>query len=70
VSAAPLWVVSCRDAPGAVAARIELRPRHSLWWRTGPLTPLVYGPLLAGPEGEGPPVGSLFVVAAPDRAAV
>ncbi|MFI9809380.1 YciI family protein [Streptomyces sp. NPDC052301] len=61
----PLWVVHCLDAPGTEALRARLRPDHSLHLRSGLLDPLLYGPLVA--EDGGRAVGSLLVVAAPDR---
>lgn len=64
----PVWAVHCLDAPGSAALRKELRPHHSRWLRDGRPRPLLYGPLTADATGE--VVGSLIVVAAPDRETV
>jgi hypothetical protein len=67
-----LWMIHALDAPGMRDARQDARPEHSARIRSaldsGAVRPLLYGPLTG--DDALTPLGSLFLVTAPDRPAV
>ena len=61
-----LFVVYCKDKPGALDTRMATRPTH-LDYLNGAGLVKAAGPLLSD---AGDPIGSLLIVEAEDRAAV
>jgi uncharacterized protein YciI len=61
-----LFVVYCKDKPGALDTRMATRPTHLDYLNAAGLVKAA-GPLLSD---EGNPIGSLLIVEAEDRAAV
>ncbi len=61
-----LFVVYCKDKPGALDTRMATRPTH-LDYLNGAGVVKAAGPLL---DDAGSPVGSMLIVEAEDRAAV
>jgi uncharacterized protein YciI len=61
-----LFVVYCKDKPGALETRMATRPTH-LDYLNGAGLVKAAGPLL---DDAGSPVGSMLIVEAKDRAAV
>ncbi len=62
-----LFALICTDRPGTAALRQSTRPAH-LAYLDGRAAELVQAGALLGHDGA--PCGSLFVIEAPDRAAV
>ncbi len=62
-----LFTLICTDKPGALPIRQATRPAHLGHLRAHEPTLRFAGPLL---DAEGNPSGSLFLLEAPDRAAV
>jgi len=63
-----IFTVTCTDKPGALALRKANVEAHRAHWRESGLDILAAGPLVED-DGE-TMVGSLFLIEAPDRAAV
>lgn len=61
-----LFVVYCKDKPGALETRMATRPTH-LDYLNGTNLVKAAGPLL---DNAGSPIGSMLIVEAEDRAAV
>ena len=61
-----LFVVYCKDKPGALDTRMATRPTH-LDYLNGAGVVKAAGPLL---DDAGSPIGSMLIVEAEDRAAV
>lgn len=61
-----LFIVYCKDKPGALETRMATRPTH-LDYLNGTGLVKAAGPLL---DDAGSPVGSMLIVEAEDRAAV
>ncbi len=61
-----LFVVYCKDKPGALDTRMATRPTHLDYLNAAGLVKAA-GPLL---DDAGSPIGSLLIVEAEDRAAV
>jgi uncharacterized protein YciI len=61
-----LFVIICKDKPGALDTRLATRPVHLDYLNASGLVKAA-GPLLSD---EGNPIGSLLIVEAEDRAAV
>ncbi|MBO9545212.1 YciI family protein [Caulobacter sp.] len=61
-----LFVVYCKDKPGALETRMATRPTH-LDYLNGAGVVKAAGPLL---DDAGSPIGSMLIVEAEDRAAV
>lgn len=64
----PHFIIHCLDAAGALPRRLAHYEAHKAYLATAPLRILVSGPLVSD-DGE-TMIGSLFLVEAPDRAAV
>jgi len=62
-----LFVMSCIDKPDSEALRLATREAHLAYVRAGSLTVKLAGPYLTE---SGAMAGSLFIIEAPDRAAV
>jgi uncharacterized protein YciI len=62
-----LFAVICTDRPGVLERRLAARPAH-LQYLEGQVQHLIEAGAMLDPNGQ--PVGSLFVVDMPDRAAV
>jgi uncharacterized protein len=61
-----LFVIVCKDKPGALETRLATRPVHLDYLNASGLVKAA-GPLL---DDGGDPIGSLLIVEAEDRAAV
>jgi uncharacterized protein len=61
-----LFVIVCKDKPGALEARLATRPTHLDYLNASGLVKAA-GPLLSD---EGNPVGSLLIIEAEDKATV
>lgn len=61
-----LFVIYCKDKPGALDTRMATRPTHLDYLNAAGVVKAA-GPLLSD---EGNPVGSMLIVEAEDRAAV
>ncbi|NQE62149.1 YciI family protein [Caulobacter sp. RHG1] len=61
-----LFVVYCKDKPGALETRVATRPTH-LDYLNGSTAVKAAGPLL---DDAGSPIGSLLIIEADDKAAV
>ena len=61
-----LFVIYCKDKPGALDTRLATRPTHLDYLSAAGLVKAA-GPLL---DDAGSPIGSLLIVEAEDRAAV
>jgi uncharacterized protein YciI len=61
-----LFVIICKDKPGALDTRMATRPTHLDYLNAAGLVKAA-GPLLSD---EGNPIGSLLIVEAEDKAAV
>ncbi len=61
-----LFIVYCKDKPGALELRMATRPTH-LDYLNGAGVVKAAGPLL---DDAGSPIGSMLIVEAQDRAAV
>lgn len=61
-----LFVIYCKDKPGALDTRLATRPTH-LDYLNGAGLVKAAGPLL---DDAGSPIGSMLIVEAEDRAAV
>lgn len=61
-----LFVILCKDKPGALDTRMATRPTHLDYLNSAGLVKAA-GPLL---DDAGSPIGSLLIVEAEDRAAV
>jgi uncharacterized protein YciI len=61
-----LFIVSGRDKPGGLAARLEFRPQHRAYYAA-----LGHDLVLAGPylDAAGEPIGSMIVMRATDQQA-
>ena len=62
-----LFVLMCVDHPGALERRMSVREQHLAYVREHLNLVKVAGPLL---DGAGEMAGSMFVIEAPDQAAV
>jgi uncharacterized protein YciI len=65
----PLFILSCFDRPGGLERRMAAREDHLAWVRAPERASMVR---LAGPylDDAGQMIGSMFILEAPDRAAV
>lgn len=65
----PLYILSCFDKPGGLERRMAAREDHLTWVRDPARAAMVK---LAGPflDDAGQMIGSMFILEAPDRAAV
>jgi len=63
----PWYVLECEDKPGHTEVRQQNRPTHLEYIGQHKAHVVVAGPLLAADEAT--PVGSLFILEYPDRAA-
>lgn len=61
-----LFVIYCKDKPGAIETRMATRPTHLDYLNAAGLVKAA-GPLL---DDAGAPIGSMLIVEAQDRAAV
>ena len=61
-----LFVIVCKDKPGALETRLATRPVHLDYLNASGLVKAA-GPLLSD---EGDPIGSLLIIEAEDKAAV
>jgi len=61
-----LFVIVCKDKPGALETRLATRPTH-LDYLNGSKLVKAAGPLL---DDAGGPIGSLLIIEAEDKAAV
>lgn len=64
-----LFVIHCIDKPGQLARRMAAMPAHRDYLDASPIEIVMSGPLVAD-DSETRVIGSLFVVEAPDRAAI
>lgn len=63
----PLYVLACHDREGAIETRMAARPDHLAWVQSQLAKIKVAGPML---DDAGAMAGSLFILEAPDKAAV
>lgn len=61
-----LFIVSGRDHPGGIAARLEWRPQHRAHYEALGEDLILSGPYL---DAEGGPIGSMIVMRRADQAA-
>jgi uncharacterized protein YciI len=61
-----LFIVSGRDKPEGIAARLEFRPQHRAYYAELGDDLILAGPYL---DAEGGPIGSMIVMRAADQAA-
>lgn len=64
----PHYIIHCLDAVDALPRRLQNYEAHKAYLETAPVHILVSGPLMSD-DGE-TMIGSLFLVEAPDKAAV
>ncbi|MBO9557435.1 MAG: YciI family protein [Caulobacter sp.] len=59
----PLYAIICKDKPGALQTRLDIRPTHLDYLNNSPNLKLA-GALL---DDDGDPIGSIIVVEAEDK---